>query len=301
MDCLIRRHLHQDGLKQNHDSIPGKPTTKRIQESRPIDAFGIVAAMCAPLNRNNTMNNDGIIGVNGKLPWDSLSTDRKIFEFLTRDRILIVGRRTLLNERDGNLDHVRHAKHCIVVSKSLSSSKEDPRRITGNKLEDGNLEDFLKVASSLDEALDLARDLATELDNNNVDSGKGLVAFKDFMHYADSEKSDSNNNRKPIPSFLSSNAGNLQCWVAGGEQLYEEALQHRSALELHLSVVDVEVDVSSRDVAHVAMFPPKHRWDHNYELFKKTFFPIKSSNTKTKQDPKPPEPSFVYHIYKRIF
>ena len=293
----IRRHLHhQQELPEQNDDITGATTTRKIRkEFRPIDAFGIVAAICAPTASQNTSGR-GIIGINGKLPWDSLPSDMKIFKNLTRDRILIVGRRTLINEREGNLDHVRHAKHCIIVSKSISNLNEDPR-IVRNKLPGKDL-GFLKLARSFDEALDLARDLETGLDRKNVDSENRHPCKKCCrMDNGNSENGYGDNEMKAIPSLLPS-SGNIQCWVAGGERLYEEALQHQSALEIHLSVVDVEIDLTSRDVKDVAMFPAKNRWEQNYELIDKTHF-LPESKAKANQDQKL-DPSFVYHIYKRI-
>jgi dihydrofolate reductase len=298
VDSSVRRHLHhQQELLEHRDEITRATTTKKSRkEFRPIGAFGIVAAICAPSDSKNTSNR-GILGVNGKLPWDSLPSDRKIFERLTRDRILIVGRRTLLDEREGNLDHVHHAKHCIIVSKSMSNLKEDPRIVCNKLLEKDS--GFLKLARSLDEALDLARDLETGLGSKkNMDSEyRHSCKETSSMNNGNSENGNSNNEMKPIPSLLSS-SGNIQCWVAGGERLYEEALQHQSASEVHLSVVDVEIDLTSRAVNHVAMFPAKNRWDQNYELINKTPFPLESK-AKANQDQKL-EPSFVYHIYKRI-
>ena len=46
----------------------------------------------------------------------------------------------------------------------------------------------------------------------------------------------------------------------------------------------------------VAMFPAKNRWEQNYELINKTHF-LPESKAKANQFL---EPSFVYHIYKRI-
>ena len=54
------------------------------------------------------------------------------------------------------------------------------------------------------------------------------------------------------------------CWVCGGERLYLEALHHKSAQELHLTVVDTVVDVlplANGQTPEVAMFPAKYRWD----------------------------------------
>ena len=281
----VKRHLHWKGIEKNDTIITTTraTTTKAGKECRSIDAFGIVAAVCTP---NSPARSEGIIGVNGKLPWGSLPSDREIFERLTRDRVIVLGRKTLLNERDGDLDHVRHAKHCIVVSESISSLGSDPRLIRPH-----NDLGFLKLARSLEEALDLARELATESDNQ-IRDGKIQQEGDNEMNGIDSEN----------PPLSSNN--HIRCWVAGGERLYEEALQHRSALELHLSVIDMEIDLTASDFAHVAMFPARHRWLQNYDLASTTSFSgagAESNDTGKPSQDENPEPSFDYRIYKRIF
>ncbi len=278
----IKRHLHWKGIEKNHASITTtRATTTRVgKDFRPINAFGIVAAVCRP---RYPVRSEGIIGVNGKLPWGSLPSDREIFERLTRDRVIVLGRKTLLNERDGDLDHVRHAKHCIVVSKSISSLDSDPRLVRHNDL------GFLKLARSLEEALDLARELATKSDN-------------EIRNPENQQEHDNKINGIDWESPTPSSNNDIRCWVAGGERLYEEALQHRSALELHLSVIDMEIDWTASDIAHVAMFPARHRWTQNYDLASTISFPgAESTNSKPTSQEENPKPSFDYRIYKRIF
>lgn len=273
------------------------------KDSRPIDAIGIVAAVCRPSD-TGTARSEGIIGINGKLPWGSLPKDRKIFEDLTRDNIIVVGRKTLLNERDGNLDHVKHAKHCIVVSNSISSLHDDPR-LAQNPLVDKDLE-FLKLARSLDEALDLARGLAAKGKSNSSEIGDDK-SLQDSVDEFDSDTCIDANAVKSnsLPSLSTSS---IECWVAGGEQLYEESLQHPSARELHLSVVDFEIDLTKRGVHNVSMFPAKHQWIETYDLISTISFPAESEETKkvasagrkNDEEDNRGKPSFSYHIYKRI-
>jgi dihydrofolate reductase len=78
----------------------------------------------------------------------------------------------------------------------------------------------------------------------------------------------------------------LQCWVAGGERMYLEALQHPSAAEIHLSVVDREISLTQGK--DLALFPSKYRWDHKFEEASETAYP----GTDT-------FPSFTYFVYKR--
>ena len=167
----------------------------------PIDRFGIVAAMA----RNRVM------GVNGKLPWN-LPTDRKHFVHLTKNKVLIMGRRTF--EEEPSRTHISHAAHNIVVSTTLDQSTTD-----------------VQVARSFPEALHLAK-MQTEKGQRDEET--------------------------------------IECWVVGGERIYNEALKHPSAKELHLTLVDIDVDISALEKGpqgvnpHVALFPAKYRWDRNY-------------------------------------
>ena len=271
----------------------------------PIDHFGIVAATCSPTTNSSSIKNNNssgtIIGINGKLPWEYLPTDRMIFERLTRNRILIVGRRTLLEERNGNLDHIRHAKYCIVVSKSIPSLDTiEPAAplVLGkdnNEYDDDDDDDddddrcILKLARSFDDAIELARELSITM-NNEMNSNE---KYKNIVQENDN---DNDNDNKQIPSLLPSSY-NIKCWVAGGEKIFEEALKHRSASELHLCVVDMEIDLTSTAITNVTRFPSKYRWDHNYEKISETRLPFSSSTEEIRNRI---EPSFNYSTYKRI-
>lgn len=56
----------------------------------------------------------------------------------------------------------------------------------------------------------------------------------------------------------------VQCWVVGGERLYNEAVMHRSLEEIHLSVVNQVIDERPENTTR--RFPPKYRWDHKFRL-----------------------------------
>jgi len=155
------------------------------------------------------MSRNRIIGINGKLPW-SISEDRATFKTLTRDKILIIGRRTYEEETNGC--HIDHAKCCIVVSTTANEEMGS---------------DLVRVARSFPEALGMAQDLVGGNDDTSID-----------------------------------------CWVAGGERMYEEALKHPSAQEVHLTVVDLDLDPTKfgtdEKPAQVALFPRKYIWDRNF-------------------------------------
>ena len=113
-----------------------------VQEPlEPIQRFGIVAAMSS--NR--------VIGINNKLPW-RLPKDRRAFQDLTENTVLILGRRTL--EENPLRRHIDHAAASVVISRTL-----------GTEMEETNL----RLARSFPEALHLARLLTKELDIENED------------------------------------------------------------------------------------------------------------------------------------
>jgi dihydrofolate reductase len=194
------------------------------------------------------MSKNRVIGIHGGIPW-RLPKDREIFKSLTNRRILIIGRRTF--EEHPNLVHVNHTKVCIVVSKSMDDVMlADIMTNTHHLAPDTTL----KLVRSFPEALQLAKSFVDEsvenCENDDVEA--------------------------------------LECWVAGGEKIYEEALQHPSATEIHLSVVDTEIDVT-RGGESIARFPSTYRWDHIFKQVSQKEYPETESSLR-----------FKYYIYNRI-
>ena len=105
--------------------------------------FGVVAAM----SRNR------VIGVEGGLPW-SLPEDRRYFQDLTRNKVLIVGRKTFEEQEDGS--HIQHVRRCIVISTKLAEL--DSARFDTDKL---------SLARSFNDALVLAGDVITDMTTEN--------------------------------------------------------------------------------------------------------------------------------------
>jgi dihydrofolate reductase len=177
------------------------------------------------------MSRNRIIGVGGTLPWPKLTEDRAYFKNLTRNKILILGRKTL--QENIALKHVSHVRRCIVVSKTLQQQhlQEYPNH-------------FISIAKSFPEALSLAK----EYDNTSGDD--------------------------------------IDCWIGGGEKIYEEALQHPSAHQVHLTIVDLDVDMNADEIKDIAMFPAKYRWDRNF----KRISILKSSEESLH--------SFTTHVYE---
>ena len=219
----------------------------------PIESFGIVAAMA---------KKSRVIGINGKLPWN-LPQDRALFKRLTANKILVIGRRTL--EEEPSLCHIAHAAHSIIVSTTLTSVDDVINRTTtceddSSKLQQSSSSSSpfaIHIVRSFPEALDLARTL---------EESSALLS--------------STTNK----ASTTSRQDEINCWVAGGERLYEEALLHPSAKALHLTIVDVDIDVSATTtttttttcssssptnctITEYARFPAKYRWDH---IFRET-------------------------------
>jgi dihydrofolate reductase len=182
--------------------------------------FGIVAAV----------TKDGVIGVDGGLPWNEpIPLDRGHFVDLTRDRILIVGRKTYADE-DPTGSHIGHVRVCIVVSRTI-----DPSDLADRNDARGDFP-VVKLARSFDEALDMASD--------EISSGEGTAEGRG-------------------ENVGDCKSETIECWVAGGERIYSEALRHGNANEVHLTHIDKSVDrTTNRDIAR---FPMACLKDHGFE------------------------------------
>lgn len=49
--------------------------------------------------------------------------------------------------------------------------------------------------------------------------------------------------------------GDIDCWVAGGECIYREALQHSNCQEVHLTHIDMTVEHQTSEENSIAHFP----------------------------------------------
>lgn len=201
--CIAQRQLRRfnsytAGRRSCNSSNTCAYGKNRRQYSSPVSIkrlstlpFGIVAAI--------TKNR--VIGVNGRLPWNSIPEDTNHFVNLTRNKILITGRKSF-EEGDDTSPSLKQIRMCIVVSRTMLESVHS---------DSGPI---VMVARSFDEALEMASHEAAENDNSN---------------------------------------GEIQCWIGGGERIYEEALQHQNATEVQLTCVDMTVDTTGNDA--VACFP----------------------------------------------
>lgn len=80
----------------------------------------------------------------------------------------------------------------------------------------------------------------------------------------------------------------IDCWVGGGERIYEEALKHPNAQEVHLTEIDLDIALNSGN--DVAKFPRKYTWDRHFSLSEK-----KEGIDSGKGD----LPKYTFMVYKR--
>jgi dihydrofolate reductase len=186
--------------------------------------FGIVAAI----------TNEGVIGINGKLPWYTpLSIDRDHFVNLTRNKILIIGRKTYANE-DSTGSHIRHVRVSIVVSKTMKQI--DLTDAYNNNKDDGDFP-VVRLARSFKDALEMVSEYYVEDDIIRCD------------------RIDDNHNVIMTDR--------IQCWVAGGENIYREALRHDNAVEVHLTHVNMSIDTTPS--CEVVYFPMSSLVEHGFQ------------------------------------
>jgi len=57
----------------------------------------------------------------------------------------------------------------------------------------------------------------------------------------------------------------IDCWVGGGQLIYENAIRHPNAYELILTTVHTNIDVDFSSGKKVSYFPAKYRWDNAFE------------------------------------
>jgi len=192
--------------------------------SLPKPSFGIVAAL----------TNNHVIGINGGLPWEFLPQDLEFLNNLIRDKVFILGRKSFFD--GGDLSLVRA---CIVVSRTLDESEI----VLGNGQEDGSPppgrnRPKVRVARSFEEALEMASQEMSVYKDCSSSSTAVNANGRDGMHQ-------------------NKEGGEIECWIGGGERIYQEALQHDSCKEVHLSHVDMTVDLNDEANAkkEVAYFP----------------------------------------------
>ncbi|KAL7520350.1 hypothetical protein ACHAWX_005078 [Stephanocyclus meneghinianus] len=207
--------LSAPSLKHPFTAFSNRATTR----PNPTIPFGIIAAL----------TKDNVIGINGALPWKHLPQDKAHFVNGTRDKILILGRKSFAEE-DPTGENVRHARACVILSRNMDRddlSAWKRRRPTGPEL---------RLARSFEDALRVAQELS-------------------MTEGADAESSYRS---QQCESTLSGGEGDIDCWVAGGEGIYREALRHGNLREVRLTFVDRNIDLNMHRFQmnnRVAFFP----------------------------------------------
>ena len=102
--------------------------------------------------------------------------------------------------------------------------------------------------------------------NINVDEGKEFTN-KTFQNYCENNDIDlwfsdtQQENKNAIHHFVMTDK--IQCWVAGGENIYREALRHNNAVEVHLTHVDMSIDTTLK--CEVVYFPMASLVEHGFQ------------------------------------
>ena len=213
--------LHQQQTAKH----PSQQTTFRSGK------FGIVAAI----------TNESVIGINDKLPWynNPVSIDRDYFVNLTRNKILIIGRKTYSDE-DSTGSHIRHVRVCIVISKTMKQN--DLTDAYNNNNKDGGDFPVVRLARSFKDALEMVSEYYVEDD-------------VDVIPFRCDERIDDNHD-----GILTDR---IQCWVAGGENIFREALRHDNAVEVHLTHVNMSIDTTP--TCKVVYFPMATLVEHGFQ------------------------------------
>jgi dihydrofolate reductase len=99
------------------------------------------------------MDENRVIGIDGQLPW-AIPEDRRHFISFTRNKTIIIGRRTYFENED--LSHISHVKNVIVISKTMNY--DDLRSFTHT---DVSMTPSQFLSKSLDEAISIAKELHT--------------------------------------------------------------------------------------------------------------------------------------------
>ena len=193
--------------------------------------FGIIGAV----SRN------GIIGINGSLPWN-VPADRVSFEAVTRNKALVIGRKTLFEGPDNNFDHVAHCRRVVVVSRTLQEGDSDMTKVKESAALTPR--PTFHFVSSFEAGLRLAQSTRQSKHVPSNPSANGIEGVT-LTQWTD-----------------------VDTWVGGGESIYRVALSMPDARFLHLTTLDLDVQTDKED--SIARFPEPHEWEPMYDLISRT-------------------------------
>jgi dihydrofolate reductase len=56
----------------------------------------------------------------------------------------------------------------------------------------------------------------------------------------------------------------IDCWIAGGQDIYYRSVLHPSARIIHLTIINIDIDVSLYAPSEISRFPPTYHWDNRF-------------------------------------
>ena len=130
------------------------------------------------------------------------------------------------------MDNFSHINHCQDVIIVSQTLSNDDICLFGRKTKSK-----LHLAGSFDEAIQLSSSFPIESTTQNESKA---------------------------------NHESIHCWIGGGQRIYEEALRHPDALEIHLTIVqDMNFDqkefYTQLKESKVSFFPAKYRYDNTFD------------------------------------
>jgi dihydrofolate reductase len=217
----------------------------QVDSPNPKRHCGIIAAM----SRNH------VIGVNNSVPWN-IPKDWEMFVSVTRNKTLVVGRNTLFEGERHNFEHLAHCRRVIVVSNTLT--QKDIAQLNETSSPRSSNLPFFHLASSLEASVQLAPSVDSNPFNESIETTKTVSSAYPWE--------------------------NVDNWIAGGEQIYRNAVMLPQTRFVHLT----EIDVKIQSEGTIAYFSDKSTWEHLYKEVIRVDHPD--------SDPLP----FVTTIYERL-
>ena len=107
--------------------------------------------------------------------------------------------------------------------------------------------------------------ISTSLDGNNIQSAVATIPTE--VHVVRSFPEALDLARVLVEKKTSSGneaTDDIECWIAGGQDIYHRSVLHPSAWIMHLTLINIDVDVSSYSPLEIARFPPKYHWDNRF-------------------------------------
>eukprot|EP00571_Detonula_confervacea_P000102 CAMPEP_0172326986 /NCGR_PEP_ID=MMETSP1058-20130122/58206_1 /TAXON_ID=83371 /ORGANISM="Detonula confervacea, Strain CCMP 353" /LENGTH=126 /DNA_ID=CAMNT_0013043901 /DNA_START=255 /DNA_END=632 /DNA_ORIENTATION=+ len=96
----------------------------------------------------------------------------------------------------------------------------------------------------------------TEDDYSGPKSQAVARSFNEALELA-SHEITTNKFEMKVDACQSKDNGAIECWIGGGERIYQEALQHNNAKEVQLTHIDMTVDLNQCETTKgaIARFP----------------------------------------------